>query len=399
MAGFSLVEMGVALVVLGLVLTGLATYWKWQAHHELAQQVRSGMDEANAALRAYVQAQHRLPCPDTDGDGIEGAAGSCPVGVSMGRFPWKTVGVFGAAAREMTYAVYRKVNAADARADVDLVRAQDRYSPLVAEGSPLGANEILLGNSNLLDFCRALDLPTRVAAAGSTASAVESDRLSVWQPGQPASRRNVAYVLAHGGLADADGDGKRLDGANASATEAEPAFELPTRAPSEGYDDTVVAGTFQELFSELDCGRGLSVIGHGHANAALASAMLRQGIHDYRRQLQLLADAAGADVAASTAALLMAGSGLGKAIATSLDATSVLLVSQGTASAVLAPAVLAIIANTSATVTATVTLAKAIAFKVEADDRYAKVAPLVDLADGLSPSVNSNFRQADQAGF
>jgi type II secretory pathway pseudopilin PulG len=399
MAGYSLVEMAVALVVLGMVLTGLVTYWRWQAHHEVTQQVRTDMDEVNAALLAYVQANHRLPCPDTDGDGTEGAAGTCPVGAVVGRFPWKTVGVFGPAARDMRYGVYRKPNAADPRLDVDLTLSQDRFPPLVAQGVPLGADELLLGRRNLIDFCRALDIPARAAAAGSTAPAVEADRLSVWSPGQPASRRNVAYVLAHGGLADADGDGAKLDGSNATATDAAPAFELPTRAPSENYDDVVVAGTFEGLFAELDCGAGLSAIGHSHANAALTSAMLRQGIRDYRRQLQLLADAAGASVASATAGSLSAASGLSKAIATSLDATSVMLVSQGTAAAILAPAVAAIAANTAATVTAAASLAKAIAFKVEADQRYANVAPLVTLAENLAPSVDTNFRQADQAGY
>jgi hypothetical protein len=393
MAGFSLVELGVALVALGMLATGVVAYWKFSTQHTVTQQERSALDDANAALRAFVQARHRLPCPDTDDDGVEGDADGCPALASVGRFPWKTVGVFHLAARELKYGVYRAPNTADARLDVDLTLAQDRYSPLVAEGSPMAANELLLGQSNLLDFCRALDTPVHTPVTASPA------HLSIWTPGDATSRRNVAYVLAAPGLLDGDGDGDRFDGANAHASDSTPAFELPTRGTSEIYDDSVVAGSFQELFAELGCGSGLSAIGHGHANAALSAAMLRQGINDYRRQLQLLADAAGAGVASGTANLLMSTSGLSKAIASSLDAASVVLVSQGTASAILAPAILAIVANTAATVTAAAVLASAIAFKVEADGRYADVAPLVTLGNSLSTSVDTNFRQADQAGF
>jgi hypothetical protein len=127
--------------------------------------------------------------------------------------------------------------------------------------------------------------------------------------------------------------------------------------------------------------------------------MMRQGINDYRTQLRLLADAAGASVAAATAKTLMAGAGLSKAIATMLDQTAVVLTSQSTLSAILAAGTIAIVANTAATVTAAGVLATAIAFKVEADDRYNRVAPLVTLGNSLDTSVGANFRQADQDGF
>jgi hypothetical protein len=68
-------------------------------------------------------------------------------------------------------------------------------------------------------------------------------------------------------------------------------------------------------------------------------------------------------------------------------------------SAILATGTLAIIANTASTVTAAGALAAAIAFKVEADGRYANVDPLVSLADAMHDSVDGDFLQADQSGF
>lgn len=392
--GYSLVEMGVALAILGLLVSAAVAYWAYSTRHTVAQAARDASLDARAALMAFAQARYRLPCPDTDGDGVEdGAGGVCPAGTQVGGFPWKTVGVFSPAVRGMRYGVYRLANAGDHRLDVDLTRDMDRFPPLVAQGAPLAADEILLGRNNLLDICRSLDLASRPGRP------VDAAQLSVWRTGEAASRRHVAYVLASGGLLDADGDGQRLDGANTSASNASPAFELPTRAASEAYDDTVVAGTFEDLMSELGCPQGLSAIGHTHANAALSAAMMRQGINDYRRQLKLLADAAGAGVAAGTAKVLMTGAALSKAVATMLDQTAVALTSQGALSAILASGTLAIIANTASTVTAAGVLATAIAFKVEADERYNNVAPLVTLGNSLDTSVGDNFRQADLDGF
>lgn len=393
-SGYSLVEMGVALAVLGLLVSAAVAYWAHSTRYVVTQAARDASMDARAALIAFVQARYRLPCPDSDGDGIEdGTEGVCPAGIQVGGFPWKTVGVFNPAIRGMRYGVYRFANASDHRLDTDLTLDMDRFPPLVAQGAPLAADEILLGNHNLLDACRALDLGSRVGRV------VNAAQLSVSITGDVASRRNVAYVLAAGGLLDADGDGQLLDGANATASNTNPAFELPTRAASEAYDDTVMAGTFEDLMSELGCPQGLSAIGHSHANAALSAAIMRQAINDYRRQLKLLADAASAAVAAAKAKVLMSAAGLSNAIATTLDQTSLVLVTTGGASGILAAGVAAVVANTAATVTAAAVLATAVAFESEANERYRNVDPLVLDAGRLETSVNNNFRQADRDGF
>lgn len=396
-SGYSLVEMGVALAVLGLLVSAAVAYWAHSTRHVVTQAARDASLDARAALIAFAQARYRLPCPDSDGDGMEdGTAGVCPAGIQVGGFPWKTVGVFNPAIRGMRYGVYRLANASDHRLDTDLTSDMDRFPPLVAQvtrENPLAADETLLGNNNLLDACRALDLGSR---AGRVVNAAQ---LSVSITGDVASRRNVAYVLAAGGLLDADGDGQLLDGANASASNINPAFELPTRAASEAYDDTVMAGTFEDLMAELGCTQGLSAIGHSHANAALSAAIMRQAINDYRRQLKLLADAASAAVAAARAKVLMSAAGLSNAIATTLDQTSFVLVTTGGASGILAAGVAAVVANTAATVTAAAVLATAVAFESEANGRYRDVEPLVSAASELETTVNNNFRQADRDGF
>lgn len=390
--GFSLVEMGVALVVLGLLVTTAFTFWRLNAQQTVVRAERHAAHDAQTALLAFAQAHARLPCPDTNGNGLEGGASGCVATDVVGTFPWRTVGVFAPAVRDMRYGVYRAPDAAAAHADVDLAVAKDRYRPLVVTGSPPAGNDVLLGNSNLLDFCFALQ-------TGGRDMAVHADRLRVASDAAGANVRHMAFVLVAPGLLDADGNGRKLDGLNAAATAANPLFDHGARPLSESYDDQVLAEGFDTLFAELGCGKALGATGHAHFNAAAASRFMEQAFIDYKRQLKLLSDAAGASVASATAGTLMASSGLAKAIAASLNVTSVILVSQGSLSAIAAAAVAAIIANTAATVTSVASLATAIAFKVEADGRETAFAPMVGEMATIAASVDGNARAADAAGY
>lgn len=390
--GFSLIEMGVALVVLGLLITSVFTFWRLNVQQAVVRTERNAAHDAQTALLAYAQAHARLPCPDTNGNGLEGGAVGCAATDVVGSFPWRTVGVFDPAVRNMRYGVYRGSDAVASYNDVDLTVLKDRYRPLVVAGSPPAGNEALLGNGNLLDFCFALQ-------TGSRDTVVHADRLRVASDAAGANTRHVAFVLVAPGLLDADGNGSKFDGLNAAATSTNPLFEHAARTVSDSYDDQVVAYGFDTLLAELGCGKALGAMGHAHFNAAAASRFMEQAFIDYKRQLKLLSDAAGASVASATAGTLMASSGLSKAIAASLNVTSVILVSQGSLSAIAAAAVAAIIANTAATVTSVAALATAIAFKVEADSREPAFAPMVTDMATLAASVDGNARAADMAGY
>lgn len=419
MRGFSMVEMGVALVVLGLLLTAAMAYWRMSRQEQVVSVHRSLFTDAQAAVLGFVHAHHRLPCPDTDGDGLEGqtvaGAAQCVVAsaptAAVGQLPWRTLGLLKASAGAFRMGVFRDAAPTGGEPSRDLAVTADRFKPIVMAGVPVAGAEGLIGQVNLFDTCYALNaasLATRTQFAAGTDTAT---LLAVREPvGGGNRRRHVAYVLAAPGLLDADLSGSAFDGLNRTASAASPTFEPAGRVRDAAYDDQVVAMGFDTLFSELQCGKALAATQHAHFNAAASAVILRQSLADYQRQLQLLADLAGAGVASATAGVLTASAGLANAVAASGDAIAWSILTYGAATAAIVAGVFAVGANTVAVAASGATLAAAIATKVEADQRVTQVQPLVistaQLADNGSlvpapavPGVPSNAMAADEAGF
>lgn len=70
-AGFSLVEMAVVLVIVGLMLTGLLVPLSAQMDIRNYNETRQKIAIIKEALLGFAVSNRRLPCPDTDGDGQE----------------------------------------------------------------------------------------------------------------------------------------------------------------------------------------------------------------------------------------------------------------------------------------------------------------------------------------
>jgi prepilin-type N-terminal cleavage/methylation domain-containing protein len=92
--GFTLIEVAISLVILGLVLTGLVVSLAQQLQQSYLVNTRSTLDQANQALTAFVTANGRLPCPATVGsNGLEAttAPGQCTA--AAGFLPAVTLGL------------------------------------------------------------------------------------------------------------------------------------------------------------------------------------------------------------------------------------------------------------------------------------------------------------------
>ncbi len=107
-AGFTLVEIAIVLVIVGLLLGGLLMPLATQVDNERRKQVDHALTNINDALVGFavLTANLRLPCPDTDNDGLEDvtitvtdgvpAAGQsrrvimCPA--TVGWLPYATIG-------------------------------------------------------------------------------------------------------------------------------------------------------------------------------------------------------------------------------------------------------------------------------------------------------------------
>ncbi len=95
--GFTLIEVAIALVVLGLLVAGLLGPMGTRVEQAERERTRAMLEEIKEALYGFAIAHGRLPCPDSDGgnDGREDfdAGGTCTGGTVVGNLPWVVLGV------------------------------------------------------------------------------------------------------------------------------------------------------------------------------------------------------------------------------------------------------------------------------------------------------------------
>lgn len=97
--GFTLIELAVVLLVVTLLLGSLLYPLGAQLQQRRLSNTQQALDEVREALIGFAMANGRLPCPDTDGDGLENARGigdaasdGCAAGAYSGGLPWATLG-------------------------------------------------------------------------------------------------------------------------------------------------------------------------------------------------------------------------------------------------------------------------------------------------------------------
>lgn len=101
-AGFTLAEMAIVLVVVGLLLTSVLSTVSTQVEARNTAETQSRLNQIKDALIGYAQANGRLPCA-ADGTLATGATGAgqepalvsnlCPTATKYAVLPWATLGV------------------------------------------------------------------------------------------------------------------------------------------------------------------------------------------------------------------------------------------------------------------------------------------------------------------
>ncbi|WP_083025587.1 type II secretion system protein [Vreelandella lionensis] len=222
--GFSLLEMTLSFAVLGFLFAMAPMALNVLGS---AQSAAPALDRVKLAVNAtvgFVVQHDRLPCPDSDGNGFE----DCDV--RSGRFPYRTVGLGQPLINEsgfpFHYAAYQHTNA-------NLVALQVSYEPLLLNG----ANS---QQKNALDFCQGL----RLGVSGGLQATEPHVQSHTGERGI-----NPAFLLVDPGPLDADRDGRPFDVLNATGLE----YESAGRGQSDEYDDRVIAMSFAELATRLDC--------------------------------------------------------------------------------------------------------------------------------------------------
>ncbi|MGV7207457.1 prepilin-type N-terminal cleavage/methylation domain-containing protein [Oxalobacteraceae bacterium A2-2] len=92
---FTLVEVAIVLVVVGLLIGGLLTPLQTQFEQRRASDTQRGLEEAREALFGFALRNGYLPCPAISAsDGQEDRTGpGCTEGRRAGYLPWATLGV------------------------------------------------------------------------------------------------------------------------------------------------------------------------------------------------------------------------------------------------------------------------------------------------------------------
>lgn len=93
--GFTLIEMAVVLVIVGLMLGGLLIPLSTQMENDRRKETQAALDAIREALIGYAVINGRLPCQDTNGDGQPGP-GACNTGANqrnIGGLPHGLLGV------------------------------------------------------------------------------------------------------------------------------------------------------------------------------------------------------------------------------------------------------------------------------------------------------------------
>ncbi len=251
--GLTLLEMGLSLFTAGVILSAVMVA-TGSSGSRTASAEAAYFDAIVDALLVFARRNHRLPCPDVNGDGEEDI--ECPPLVRAGGVPYTTLGIELAVPVgegvdvKYVYGVYR------GGGDVtrDLTRRAERSQP---QPHPAGTARFEDGD----DFRQALINAFRAPLTQADALVVSRQATVPLQCNSQAVN-NVAFVVAFAGVEDRNGSGSLFDGPHLqiggwspqtrwSSVTANTCYASPVREPSQAYDDQIRAMAFLQLLGFL----------------------------------------------------------------------------------------------------------------------------------------------------
>lgn len=245
--GFTMLELALILILLGSALIVVMHYRPTILGQQSA--VAEGyQDQITAAIFRYALRHYRLPCADTNGNGLEGdSSGACGSNGNnmVGGVPFVTLNMTDSTSlsddvkQSYIYGVFRGTTTA-----TDLATLAERTGDSLGDGQYLSLNDLRFALRALAD--QHLDA-SRIHVTGDGRQAGNTDCNT-----NPIS--NLAFFVTYSGPLDADQNGNPFDGVhNQLAWPSGGALCVsgPGTPNSEQYDDSVIAVGFAELLGYL----------------------------------------------------------------------------------------------------------------------------------------------------
>lgn len=273
--GFSLIELGVALVVIGIVGLLIGRWVVTARAPATVQEIQRQLNEAQTAVEGFVLAQHRLPCPAANTSGAE----AC-ITPDARHFPWRTLGVSSEMAG-LLYGVNRgggfdlaalPLALVSPDLNVDFVDVPPTTMPTSDAAVQTAADQVQVQIAaaktqrtlvNGLDWCRVVR-----TFAGNTGAT------GILNAGNLALSFPVAFVVVHPGV------NRQFDGNNALGLGGSFRYDLPGREQDAQYDDNVLAVGPADLSARLGCVTRLSAA-QAAAQAAFAQYDTTRLVQEY----------------------------------------------------------------------------------------------------------------------
>lgn len=227
--GFTLIELSVVLVIIGIIISIVATVLPSLIYSSKIKQARAVLEKIDYAIQGYSIANNRLPFAAGATDGLE------TNGVFIGFLPYQTLGL---------------------SSDKDPWGNGIRYAVYGIGG---GGDNLTDSFADANAFCTAL---TQAGTAAFDANIAHTSTAAACAAADGTNSSNQAYILISGGSKDMDSANGYFDACNDPATAL---FNAPNKIMDTGYDDLVRTFSINELIQRICSGSGGSSGGVGTA--------------------------------------------------------------------------------------------------------------------------------------
>jgi prepilin-type N-terminal cleavage/methylation domain-containing protein len=229
--GFTLVEMAIVLLIVGLLLGGLLPTISGQVEQQRRNETRKQLDEIKEALIGFTIINGRLPCP-ADSAIVTGQTGAgtertppCTNGNSTGVLPWATLGVKETDGWGNRYTYRVSSDFADAIGSTT-------YGGCIPNPTPAISTFALCSNGNL---------DVRSAASGGTSIAINVPAVIISH-----GKNSAGAYTQQGTQLPVSSDADKRENSDGNANN-----NYISHTPTQNFDDLVVWLSPNTLFNRM----------------------------------------------------------------------------------------------------------------------------------------------------